>query len=298
VSAHAEFLRAATSDAALAAQIKSDFRNAKLTGQDFRMLEFVEKLSLYPWMVAANDIQGLRDVGFSDLEILHVVLGCSHFNYLNRIADGVGIQFEYHSDLPDIEKPAADSPKKEYLAREGGSDFPSLHPSGPWIDYPRNQTLFFDPYEPKLVFLIMGSNPDAQSMVRAWRAYQLAPSPRLDARLRSQLALYVSGINHCDYSSTWLMQTLKALGESPSAISCLSLGQKPVYLSDIESCQFDFAQLLTQEAWKTTEAYIESLRSHGLDDRTLLKVMMLVSYVNFENRVALGLGLPPEIPAE
>ena len=124
MSAHAEFLRAATTDAVLAAQIKSDFRSAKLTGQDFRMLEFVEKLSLYPWMVVANDIQGLRDVGFSDLEILHVVLGCSHFNYLNRIADGVGIQFEYHTDLPDFEKPSGRFTQKESLTRGASSHSP------------------------------------------------------------------------------------------------------------------------------------------------------------------------------
>jgi uncharacterized protein YciW len=90
------------------------------------------------------------------------------------------------------------------------------------------------------------------------------------------------------------MQTLKSLGEGASAMSQLSLGQRPAHLSDMESCLFEFAQLLTQEAWKTTESHIENFRAHGLDDRTLLKVMMLVSYVNFENRVALGLGLHPE----
>jgi alkylhydroperoxidase family enzyme len=298
VSAHAEFLRAATTDAALATQIKSDFRKAKLSGQDFRMLEFVEKLSLYPWMVVANDIQGLIDIGFSELEILHVVLGCSHFNYLNRIADGVGIQFEYHTDLPDFEISGADSPEKESFTRGASSQPPSFPPLGPWIDYPRTQDLRFGPDEPRLLFLIMGSNPDAQSLVRAWRAYQLAPSPNLDARFRCQLALYVSGINYCEYSCAWFMQTLKSLGESASAMSQLSLGQRPAHLSDMESCLFDLAQLLTQEAWKTTESHIENFRAHGLDDRTLLKVMMLVSYVNFENRVALGLGLPPESPAE
>jgi AhpD family alkylhydroperoxidase len=298
VSAHAEFLRAATTDSELAAQIKTDFRSAKLTGQDFRMLEFVEKLSLYPWMVRVNDIQGLRDVGFSDPEILHIVLGCSHFNYLNRIADGVGIQFEYHTDLPDFEKHAAVSREKESFPRGASSQPPSPPLSGPWIDYPLRQDLHFGSEEPRLFFLIMGSNPDAQSLVRAWRAYQLAPSPNLDARFRIQLALYVSGINYCDYCSAWFMRALKSEGESASAVRHLSLGQKPLHISAMESCLFDFAQLLTQEAWGTTETQIETFRAHGLDDLTLLKAMMLVSYVNFENRVALGLGLPPESPVK
>lgn len=298
MSAHAEFLRAATTDAALAAQIKSDFRRAKLSGQDFRMLEFVEKLSLYPWRVVASDIQGLRDIGFSNQEILHIVLGCSHFNYLNRIADGVGIQFEYQSDLPDFEKPAVDSLKNEHPAGEAASLPPSNPPSGPWISYPQTQNFLFSPDEPRLLFLVLGSNPEAQSLVRAWRAYQLTPSPLLDARLRARLALYVSGINRCGYSSAWFTQSLKTLGESESACSQLSLGLKPPHLSVTDSRLFDFALLLSREAWKTTETHIGTLRTHGLDDPTLLKVMMLVSYVNFENRVALGLGLPNDSPGE
>ena len=262
------------------------------------MLEFAEKLSLYPWLVVASDIQGLRAIGFSDQEILHIVLGCSHFNYLNRIADAVGIQFEYHSDLPDFEKPTSDSSQTQYPPLKGASSpLPPLL-SGPWIDYPQTQDSSFGPDEPELLFRVIGSNPEAQSLVRAWRAYQLTPSSFLDARLRGRLALYVSGINHCSYSSTCFNYFLKALGESESASNHLTLGQTPPQPTPLESCLFDFAQLLTLEAWKTAESHLDRLRAHGLDDQTLLKVMMLVSYVNFENRVALGLGLPPDSPAD
>ena len=296
MSAHAEFLRAATTNPELASQIKSDFRSANLAEQDLRMLEFVEKLTLYPWLVVDSDIRGLKNAGFSDQEVLHIVLGCSHFNYLNRIADGVGIQFEYQTSLPKFEKPGLGSSNEDPLAGIEVSLPQSISSSrGPWINYPKTQSLSFRSEEPRLFFLVMGLNPDAQTLARAWRTYQLTPSPLLDVKLRARLALYVSGINRCEYSSFWFTQTLRTLGESETACSYFAGGQRVSHLPTTETCLFDFAELLTRDAWKTTEAYIDALRAHGLDDLLLLKVMMLVSYVNFENRVALGLGLPLEV---
>jgi alkylhydroperoxidase family enzyme len=74
VSAHAEFLRAATNDPALATQLKSDFRKAVLPEKDIRMLEFAEQLTRHPWMVSESDIHILRQSGFHDGEVLHIVL--------------------------------------------------------------------------------------------------------------------------------------------------------------------------------------------------------------------------------
>lgn len=259
------------------------------------MLEFVEKLTLYPWLVVESDIRGLKTAGFSNQDILHIVLGCAHFNYLNRIADGVGIQFEYESSLPRFEKPEIGSPHKDPLAGLEVSLHRTELSSAPWVEYPLNQSLSFRPNEPQLLFLVMGSNPEAQTLIRAWRDYQLTPSPLLDAKLRARIALYISGINRCEYSCFWFAQVLRSLGESKSACSYLAEGQRVSHLSRMETCLFDFAELLTRDAWKTTESYISALRSHGLDDLLLLKVMMLVSYVNFENRVTSGLGVPLEV---
>ena len=101
MSAHAEFLRAASNDIELATRLKDDFRSASLTEPDRRMLEFVEKLTLCPWLLVRSDVTGLRDAGFPDSTILHIILGSAHFNYLNRMADGIGIRFEYKTEVPD-----------------------------------------------------------------------------------------------------------------------------------------------------------------------------------------------------
>ena len=72
------------------------------------MLEFVEKLTLYPWLLVRKDVTVLQDAGFPDATILHIVFGSAHFNYLNRMADGIGIRFEYQTEIPEVTQRSSD----------------------------------------------------------------------------------------------------------------------------------------------------------------------------------------------
>jgi alkylhydroperoxidase family enzyme len=40
------------------------------------------------------DVAHLRDVGFSDRDILDICTVASYYAYVNRIADGLGVQLE------------------------------------------------------------------------------------------------------------------------------------------------------------------------------------------------------------
>ena len=44
-----------------------------------------------PVSVGRNDIEALRLVGFDDTAILQINLIASWFNYINRVADGLGV---------------------------------------------------------------------------------------------------------------------------------------------------------------------------------------------------------------
>jgi alkylhydroperoxidase family enzyme len=55
------------------------------------MLDYVEKLTLKPVSVGRDDIETLRLVGFDDTAILQINLIASWFNYINRVADGLGV---------------------------------------------------------------------------------------------------------------------------------------------------------------------------------------------------------------
>ena len=80
-----------TNDAALVAAIRKDWRTAPLEAREREMLSYVEKLTLEPASVGRGDIEGLRAAGFDDAAILQIALIASFFNYVNRMADGLGV---------------------------------------------------------------------------------------------------------------------------------------------------------------------------------------------------------------
>ena len=55
------------------------------------MLAYVEKLTKAPVSISRDDIEALRAVGFDDTAILQINLIASWFNYINRVADRLGI---------------------------------------------------------------------------------------------------------------------------------------------------------------------------------------------------------------
>ncbi len=68
-----------------------DYRSTPLPGRWRAMLDYAEKLTLRPWEMAEADLQPLRDAGRDIVDLNQVV---SYFNYVNRIADGLGVELE------------------------------------------------------------------------------------------------------------------------------------------------------------------------------------------------------------
>lgn len=55
------------------------------------MLEYADKLTRDATQVQREDLDRLREVGFNDQAILQINLIASWFNYINRVADGLGV---------------------------------------------------------------------------------------------------------------------------------------------------------------------------------------------------------------
>jgi uncharacterized peroxidase-related enzyme len=64
------------------------------------MLDYAEKLTREPWTVTAEDIEYLRRRGFSDTDILDMAQVAAYFAYVNRIADGLGVELEANRRRP------------------------------------------------------------------------------------------------------------------------------------------------------------------------------------------------------
>ena len=93
VNHHAEALKFYWKDEEKVRQAAEDFRKLDLTEKQNAMLEFAEKLTLYPGKMKEDDVKGLRENGFSDEEILSITLITNYFNFVNRVANGLGVDF-------------------------------------------------------------------------------------------------------------------------------------------------------------------------------------------------------------
>ena len=122
--AHAEFLRQEGGDDLMVEQIRDDWRQMALSEAEFAMLEWAEKLTQHPAMMTQADIEKLRDVGWTDRDILDIAHVCAYFNFRVRIVDGLGLDLnETH-----VTRVRAGSERAAKLAEERGVAMPD----DPW----------------------------------------------------------------------------------------------------------------------------------------------------------------------
>ena len=74
--------------------ILKDHREAPISAAERAMLDYAVKLTTQPQSMCQQDVQALREVGFDDPTISHIVQVAALFNYYNRLADGLGIEDE------------------------------------------------------------------------------------------------------------------------------------------------------------------------------------------------------------
>jgi alkylhydroperoxidase family enzyme len=80
-----------TLDEQLASAIRDDYTTAPISTQDRVMLGYVATLTKDATQITEDDHKRMRDVGFDDVGILQVTLIASWFNYINRVADALGV---------------------------------------------------------------------------------------------------------------------------------------------------------------------------------------------------------------
>jgi Uncharacterized conserved protein len=78
-------------DEELVRALQEDYENAPLSEQDRAMLDYVVQLTKDATRISRDDHARLREVGFDDQGILQITLIASWFNYINRVADALGV---------------------------------------------------------------------------------------------------------------------------------------------------------------------------------------------------------------
>ena len=69
----------------------ADYRQAPLAPAERAMLAFAERLTRAPWDMGRADVDDLRHHGFDDRDVHDITQIAAYFNYINRVADGLGV---------------------------------------------------------------------------------------------------------------------------------------------------------------------------------------------------------------
>lgn len=71
-----------------------DHREAPVTSAERAMLDYAVKLTRTPWAMREEDVETLRQAGLDDTAILDVCQITGYYNFVNRLADGLGVELE------------------------------------------------------------------------------------------------------------------------------------------------------------------------------------------------------------
>jgi uncharacterized peroxidase-related enzyme len=80
-----------TLDETMVEALKKNYRTAPISEQDRVMLDYVVQLTKDATQIWPEDHDKLRQVGFDDRGILQITLIAAWFNYINRVADALGV---------------------------------------------------------------------------------------------------------------------------------------------------------------------------------------------------------------
>jgi uncharacterized peroxidase-related enzyme len=73
------------------AALEEDYRTAPISEQERVMLDYVVQITRDATRISPADHGRLRAAGFDDKGILQITLIASWFNYINRVADALGV---------------------------------------------------------------------------------------------------------------------------------------------------------------------------------------------------------------
>ena len=91
-------LRSETDNQKLVDEIAKDWTTSSISLVQMAMCEFAKKLTENPSKVNKKDIELLRSYSLSDKDISQIVQIIAYFNYINRVADGLGLEPEQFID--------------------------------------------------------------------------------------------------------------------------------------------------------------------------------------------------------
>jgi alkylhydroperoxidase family enzyme len=201
---------------------KNDLRGSS---REKALAGFARVLTDIPWGVTTDDIDHLRKEGLSEGAITQTIFVVAFFNYYPRVADGVGIEFDYESPLPRIEvdknrEPLPRLPSEAWNSAIDGSTLP-VFPDAP------QATKMLEPWRQMHFDRTEPLTPATRRLIAKTVAEELCDAGALgswkDAEAENELDKFLVAFARKLTRTPWAMdandaQTLRAAGLSDVAI--------------------------------------------------------------------------------
>ena len=113
----------------------------------------------------------------------------------------------------------------------------------------------------------------------------------LNREERELVAIVVSALNNCSYCINHHAEALNKYWEDDKKISMLIHDYKSIDFPIRTLAILNYAEKLTITPGLVNEFDVQNLRIHDLSDEDILNLNLVVSYFNFANRIANGLGV-------
>ena len=277
-------------------------------------------------MMAEQDIVELRSRGFTDQDILSIILAAAYRNYIVRVADGLGVELnptiDYAPELirafgvdeqqarttlyadrltrtvPSIKAPERpDCQPTPRLSTNGTcwiSTTPVAESSEQFRQAVDKLVLLSAPTSVRNLAQALALRPDALAVTLEYLRLVGLGGSGLGLRLEAIIGLTVAATLLSRYMGVHHAQRLLDVGATSDEVEALASNPSGSGLDPRESEVIRFCERLTRAPGSMVRSDVEALQAVGFDDRDIITIAASASLENFICRVADGVGLQLE----
>jgi RNA polymerase sigma-70 factor (ECF subfamily) len=280
---------------------RADYHQATLAPAEAALLDFALKLTRLPTWVGGEDIERLRQHGYSDAAVLDAVLVTGLASFLGTLSTGLGV-------APDFEPVALAAPVAPAAeAQRPSAGFAGEPDAAPrYIEAPE---LAPDSFPPFAFFKArFGFVPNIFRSQTLRPGVLAAEAQALDtvllsndvlSRVRKEYVLLaVSAANLNTYCVAVHVEMLRHLGVPEDRSDQIAIDHRASDLPEADKALLDCAVTLARQPRAFSAEPIETLRRGGFDDRQILEALAMTALSMFLNTVQMGLGAVPDFEPE
>ena len=292
VTAHAHILESLGASPERIRALIEGSHGAALDGREAALVDFGLSLDRRPASIGPSDLDGLREQGLEDAEILEAVQATAFARFLCTLSTGLGVEPDFDS-VPIPPRPAGvETPTSGRQERK----------KGPYLRFVARTSEEFPPFAflqrsfgfvPAL-YRAQTLKPEVLEAEALALRDVLFTEDVLPRRQKEYVVLAVSAANLNTYCVTVHAEMLRVLGVAPEASDQIASNHRRAEIPEPEKALLDFAVRVATRPEDFGEEDVRRLREVGFGEAQILEAVVMASLTNFLNTLQFGLGPAPD----